>query len=326
MSRLPCRIIGAFVLPALGALAAVEAQPFLLPDRWIVVEDALGKYADLTVDEAGHRLLAAHVDDGTVDFFDLETHEILARVELGRVVGLASDARSGLYFASVEDSPHLALIDSHTFKTAGTINLPTNCGALLFSEKDRRIYLTSTEGQCLWVIDPATRRMVATIALSGGPAGLGGNFAAGKVYVTCRDRGQVAVINTRDNKVLAIWPTAPALAPHGIVLDLEHGRMFVAGENGMLVAMDLETGRVIASAPIVPQVGQVAFDSSLGLVYCAGPDWISVVQVSGTRLSPIDPIYTATTATNVAVDPRTHAVWSTFTDGEDSFAKSWKPR
>ena len=29
------------------------------------------------------------------------------------------------------------------------------------------------------------------------------------------------------------------------------------------------------------------------------------------------------TERNVAVDAKTHAVWTTFTDGKDSFAKSW---
>jgi hypothetical protein len=34
---------------------------------------------------------------------------------------------------------------------------------------------------------------------------------------------------------------------------------------------------------------------------------------------------TAATAKNVAVDPQTRAVWTTYTDGKSSFAKSWLP-
>jgi hypothetical protein len=34
---------------------------------------------------------------------------------------------------------------------------------------------------------------------------------------------------------------------------------------------------------------------------------------------------TAATAKNVAVDPQTRAVWTTYTDGKSSFAKSWMP-
>ena len=35
---------------------------------------------------------------------------------------------------------------------------------------------------------------------------------------------------------------------------------------------------------------------------------------------------TAATAKNVAIDPQTHAVWTTYTDGKSSFAKSWMPQ
>jgi hypothetical protein len=28
----------------------------------------------------------------------------------------------------------------------------------------------------------------------------------------------------------------------------------------------------------------------------------------------------------VAVNPQTHAVWTTYTDGKSSFAKSWMPK
>ena len=40
-------------------------------------------------------------------------------------------------------------------------------------------------------------------------------------------------------------------------------------------------------------------------------------------LTALGKIATAATAKNVAVDPQTHAVWTTFTNGKDSFAKSW---
>ena len=50
---------------------------------------------------------------------------------------------------------------------------------------------------------------------------------------------------------------------------------------------------------------------------------MSVIQASDSGLAALATIETNATAKNVAVDPKTHAVWTTFTDGKDAFAKSW---
>jgi hypothetical protein len=52
---------------------------------------------------------------------------------------------------------------------------------------------------------------------------------------------------------------------------------------------------------------------------------MSVLRASGAKLAIIGEIATAATARNVAIDPATSAVWTTYTDGKSSFARSWMP-
>ena len=68
---------------------------------------------------------------------------------------------------------------------------------------------------------------------------------------------------------------------------------------------------------------QIALDAGSGLLYCAGTDWMSVVRVTDGKLSRLGELATAATARNVAVDPATRAVWTTYSDGTSSFAKGW---
>jgi DNA-binding beta-propeller fold protein YncE len=79
------------------------------------------------------------------------------------------------------------------------------------------------------------------------------------------------------------------------------------------------------SVDIVPKVDQIAFDAVGGLVYCAGADKMTVIRTIGGKLTVLGDLSTAATAKNVAVDPTTRAVWTTYTDGKSSFAKSWMP-
>jgi hypothetical protein len=98
----------------------------------------------------------------------------------------------------------------------------------------------------------------------------------------------------------------------------------VAGGNGKLVGIDLKTGRVVAAADIAATVDQAAFDPKAGRIYCAGASALSVVAVNDRGLTWLGDIPTNATARNVAVDHATGDVWTTYTDGKDSFAKSWK--
>jgi DNA-binding beta-propeller fold protein YncE len=187
------------------------------------------------------------------------------------------------------------------------------------------VYVTFDGGDAVWAIDPAAGRVVATVTIPGVPEFMVLDEQANKIYLAVKSKNVVAVIDPVTNKVVAQWPTAPATEPHGLALDGVGHRVFAAGGNGKLVAIDTATGKVAASVDIVGKVDQIAFDATGGLVYSAGPDKMSVTGTAGGKLTPLGDIATASTAKNVAVDPSTRAVWTTYTDGKSSFAKSWQP-
>ena len=289
----------------------------------ITIPASPGKFDFLAVDSAAHRLLAGHEKDETADFFDLKTNKLIARVKVGPAVGVTVDPKTGRYFASVQDDKRIAIIDGQTLKETGSITLPGETDAILFDAKDRRIYITNDNGKVLWAVDPDTAKVIATIPVAEGPECMAHDAAANRVYLNSKVANLVSVIDTKTNTVVAVWPTAPAVGPHGLVLDAAHSRIFVSGDNGQLVAVDTKTGKVVATSAITEHVDQIAFDDALRRIYCAGPDWMSVVQATDAGLTALGKIATAATAKNVAVDPQTHAVWTTFTNGKDSFAKSW---
>jgi DNA-binding beta-propeller fold protein YncE len=312
-----------FAALTLCVAAAAAAQPVLKSGASINIPASPGKFDFLEVDPAAHRLLAGHEKDGTADFFDLDTNQLIARVKVGPAVGVTVDPKTGRYFASVQDDKRIAIIDGKTFKETGSIALPGESDAILFDAKDRRIYITNDNGKALWAVDPDAEKVIATIPVVEGPECMAHDPAADRIYLNSKVTNQVSVINTKTNSVVTTWLTAPAVGPHGLVLDAAHGRIFVSGDNGLLVALDTKTGKVVASTPIVEHVDQIAFDAGLRRIYCAGPGAMSVVQASDDGLKTLGKIETNATAKNVAVDPKTHAVWTTFTNGKDSFAKSW---
>ena len=312
-----------FLLAALtlGSLVAT-AQP-LKPGVRITIPDAAGKFDFLEVDVGRHRLLAAHEKSDTADFIDLTTNQVLARVKLGTVVDTVVDPQTGNYFCSVQEDKRVAILDGASFKEIGSIAVEGETDGIVFNAKTRQLYVTHDNGTHLWAVDVDTKKIVATIDIPAGPECLALDAAADRLYLNGKTTSEVLVIDTKANQLVAKWSTAPATAPHGIAFNAAAGRLYVTGDNGILAVLDVKSGQVIGTAKITEHVDQAAFDPVKGLIYAAGPNALSVLRATDAGAEFIGNVATAETAKNVAVDPATHAVWTTYTDGKHSYAQSY---
>lgn len=307
---------------AAGGFAG-EPPPLLVPGPGIEVTGSHGKFDFLEIDATNRRLLGSHTADGTIDIFDLTTGRVLARPATGAAQHTAFDPRSGKYFASVSKPNQVAVVDAQTFKITNTVPTDGSLDGIVFDPKNRCVYAAHDNGKELWVISADTEKIVATVAIPGAPEYLLYDAAADRIYLNIKTTDEVVVIDPAQNAVVAHWPTAPAKGPHGLALDAASGRLFSSGSNGQLVIIDLASGHVIGSVTIAAKVDQIAFDPALQRIYCAASEILSVVQETPDGAVFLGNVASAPGAKNVAVDAKTHAVWTTYTDGKNAYAKSW---
>src|SRR4030088_264153 len=316
-------MLAAFAGCSISAVS-VAGQPLVLdPVASIEIPNSSGKFDFLRIDPKRQRLLAAHEKDGTSDFIDLRKHALITRLKVGAAVDTAADLESKFYYVSVQEEEKVAVVDAATLKEVSSIKMAGPTDAIIYEPKNRLVYVTHDDGTDVWVIDPKMARVVATIAIPGVPEFMVYDQSTDRIYLNIKNKALVAVIAPSAHKVIAQWPTAPATQPHGLALDDAKHRIFSVGANGKLVAIDTTSGSVTGSVDVVAKVDQIAFDAAGGLLYCAGPDRMSVVRTTGGKLSLLGELTTAATAKNVAVDPATRAVWTTYTNGKSSFAKAW---
>jgi YVTN family beta-propeller protein len=313
------------VLFSISAVSSAEQPLVLVPAASVEIEHSSGKFDFLRIDALRHRLLAAHENDGTMDYIDLHTNSLITRLKVGGAVDSAVDTASKFYYVSVQEAARVAVVDATTLKEVKSIKTAGPTDAIIYEPKNHKVYVTHDEGADVWVIDPATSTVVGAVSVPGVPEFMVYDEAADRIYLNIKSKDTVAVIDPSSNQVVKQWPTLPAQQPHGMALDVAAHRLFSAGGNGKLVAIDTKSGLVTGSVDIVPKVDQIAFDAVGSLVYCAGAGKMSVVRAIGGKLTALGDVTTAATARNVAVDPATRAVWSTFTNGKSSFAKSWRP-
>lgn len=311
---------------ALLAATATAAPVTFRPFASIEIPASKGRFDLLRIDARRHRLLAGHEADGTADYFDLATHRLIARVKVGGAVDNAVDSGSRHYYVSVPDRKRVAVVDAATLREVGSIALDGPTDAILYEPRNHRVYVTHDDGSSVWVIDPARDRVVGSVEVPGAPELMEYDPSRNRIYLNIKSKDVVAVIDPRSNTTVAQWPTAPATHPHGLALDVAHHRIFVAGANGKLSVLDTHSGKLLGSVDIAERVDEIAFDPARKLLYCAGTGKMSVIRVSGDLLSEAGDFPTAPAARNVAVDERTGAVWTTYSDGKSSFARAWLPQ
>lgn len=314
-------------IPTLESLfePAPEDGMLLHPGPTMEIPYAPGKFDFLEIDGDRRRLLAAHEKAGTADFFDLKTYQLLARVETGPAVHIATDPKSGNYFVSASEAKKVVVVDGTTLKIVATIPTEGELDAILFDPANRRVYVTNDEGSHVWVIDADASKVVSTIDIPGAPEYMLYDAKADRIYLNIKAANEIVVIDPSSNTLVAHWPTAPATKPHGLAFDPETGWLFSAGANGQLAVIDSKTGGAVGSAEIAKGVDQAVFDPSTHRVYCACMDQISVVEETPGGVRFLGNVPSDATAKNIAVDPATHWVWTTFTDGANSYIKSWRP-
>jgi len=317
-------MIAAFALCSVSAVSVAAPPLALEPAASVEIPQSSGKFDFLRIDSKRQRLLATHEKDGTSDFIDLRKPALISRLKVGAAVDTAMDPESTFYYVSVQEEERVAVVDAATLKEVKSIKMAGPTDAIIYEPKNHMVYVTHDEGADVWVIDPKTAKVVATVAIPGVPEFMVYDESTDRIYLNIKSKDVVAVIDPAANKVIARWPTAPAAQPHGLALDADNHRIFSAGGNGKLVVIDTKTGSVTDTVDIVQKVDQIAFGASSGLVYCAGADKMSVVRTAGGQVLLLGDVTTAATAKNVAVDPATQNVWTTYTDGKSSFAKAWK--
>ncbi len=308
------------VLPLLlgGALALRAAEAPLTKDDPILVPGTHGRFDFLAVDAKTGRLLTPHAGNGTLDLFDAVSGKLLQIVPTGKAQGVAVDPAAGKYYVSVSREKKLAIVDAATLKVVGEVPLPGEADVLGFDPRNHTAYIGHDDATEVWAVDVKTKKVVASIPLPEGPEAIVYDAAHDRVYANSKSGNAVAVIDPASNRVVAFWSTAPALLPHGSAIDAQGNRLLVAGGNGKLVAIDLASGRVTASADIAPKVDQIAYDPALKRVYCASGTGILSVVDAAQGLRSLGDVPTSPGAHSVAVDPKSHGVWIAYAADNDS--------
>jgi len=286
----------ALSLPALPAFAA--------PLYRLVATVPLGggtKWDYLTVDAIRHRLYVAHGTQVTV--VDLQRRQIVGQLaNLPGSHGIAIDPATGDIWADSTQKSEAIVFNPDTFKPLASVPVVDDADGMAYDPASKTIYVSGGDGHALTPINPATRTSYADIPLGGDPEFF---VADGKwaLYVNITDKNEIVRIDTAKNIVTARWPTTGCVEPTGLALDKEKRLLFTSCHNGIMDALNADTGAVVATLPIGKGTDAAGYDAARHRAFSANGDGTLTVIDNSRAPKSLGTVQTALGARTMALDP-----------------------
>lgn len=284
-----------------GAASAQSSQPHYAVAGDIAAPD--GRWDLLSVDPASHRLYVAQSDG--VLAIDLATNTATANlVPSNRGHDAMAVPGSGLVIASNGGANTVTLFDGATGKIAATLPVGTRPDAIAWDPATRTAWVMTPGSGDISVVDPFKAKVLGSIAV-GGSLELGAADGRGRMYVNVEDRNEVAVLDTRDRRVISRFPLAGCDGPTGIVFAQAANEIVSACANGVAI-VSAPNGRLIATLPVGKGPDGAAYDARRRLAFVpSGADGTLSVIALGPKPKVVATVATAKGARTVALDPST---------------------
>ena len=269
-----------------------------------------GGWDILTIDSPVSRLYLSHATKVVV--VDLNTNTVTGEIaDTPGVHAFVAVPEVQRGFSSNGKESKSSVVDLTTLKTTSKINTGSNPDAVVYEPRHGEVYIFNHTGNSATVINSKTATVSATIPLGGTPEFAAVDQAAGRVYCNIEDKSDVAVIDADKHEVVARWSLSPGEEPTGIALDAAHHRLFAACHNKILVMLDTNTGKVIATVPIGAGVDGCAFDDVTQLAFTSCGDGTTTIAKEETpqKLTVVETLKTEPGARTMALDPKTHRIY-----------------
>lgn len=267
----------------------------------------------LLADAAANRLFVTH--STVVHVLDLTTLKQVAQVDgLTAAHGVALDS-SGRAYVTDGNSDSVLQFDPATGHVLKRIAVGKKPDSILFDAASSKIMAFDGDSEEVSVIDPATASVTTTIKLPNAPE-YSQSDGRGHVYVNLEEGNAVAVINTTRMKLDHLIPLKGCDGPAPLALDKANRRLFSGCGNNVMIVTDADSGKVLASVPIGGDPDGIVYDPGTKRIFVANRDggWTIVDQLNPNKYRVEQTLKMDEYAKTVALDPKTHRVFSSTAD------------
>ncbi|HVW19724.1 MAG TPA: hypothetical protein VHC86_00770 [Opitutaceae bacterium] len=226
--------------------------------------------------------------------------------------GVALVPAAGRGFISDGEDGSVHIFDLKTYQLLGKVKAADDADGIIYDPSSNKVFVVCGDSACVIPIspdvDPINGHADPSIDLGGKPEFLASD-GKGRLYINLEDKDQLAVVDTREMRVVAKWPVAPGGHPVGLAIDRKNGRLFIGCRNPQkLVVMSTAGGKVLGDVAIGAGVDACGFDSGLAFASCRDGT-LTVAREDGGAWVDAQTVRTKPGARTLGIDPRSHTIY-----------------
>jgi DNA-binding beta-propeller fold protein YncE len=273
------------------------------------VGDGTSEFDHGDVHHATGRVFVAHTAANTVELVDGPTSvHLLSIAGCPEGSGVLCAQEDDIVFAAARGAGKTLVIEARSGRTLREITVGPRPNGLAWDTDHKRLLVADVQTNQALLLTPLdaspgiTEQSIQVIPLPGRPRWCVYDAARSRFLINVREPASVSVISAENGEPLALWPVSAA-GPHGLDLDPDGDRAFVACDAGVVVALGLDDGCEIGSARIAGAPDAIWYNQRHERLYVAIED-PGVVDVINTQIMTLEEeIVTERGAHTTAFDP-----------------------
>src|SRR5207237_4481947 len=164
----------------------------------------------------------------------------------------------------------IGVVDLKQMKVIKKLKTQSKPDGSTYAGPFHKLYVSDERGKAEAVVDVQKDEIVRTLHFDSETGMPQYDPVARKVYVNLQDQNIFAVIDPATDEVVGRYSVGKCEGNHGMALDPEHRRAFLACEgNELLTVFDLDKHQPIAFLPLAKGPDVVKYDSGLKRIYVA---------------------------------------------------------
>lgn len=311
-------VIAAASLPMAAGVIHAAAQAGGRTLKQVAVIDLPGppgkRFDYLTIDDDGKYLFSAHLAAGVLYVIDLKSNTLVKAIaDVPGVEGVAYIAEGRKVYTADWYEHKVGVVDLAQMKVVKKIPAEDKPDGIAYAAPFHKAYVSDERAKAEIVIDTREDRVLTTLRFDSETGVPQYDPVARKVYVNLQDKNTLAVIDPANDTVVARYPIAGCRGNHGMAIDAERHRAFLACEgNDVLTVFDLDKHEAIAHLPMAKGADVVGYDPGLGRIYVAcSSGAISVFQMDDpNHFRKLEDFPVPKQVHSLTVDSRTHRLYA----------------
>jgi DNA-binding beta-propeller fold protein YncE len=192
-----------------------------------------GKRFDyLTIDDDDQYLISAHLAAGQTYVIDLRTNRVVAVVtDTPGVEGMEYVPELKKFYTSNAHDDTIGVVDLKQMKVIKKLKTESKPDGSTYAAPFHKLYVSDERGKAEAIVDVQKDEIVGTLHFDSETGMPQYDPVARKVYVNLQVQNIFAVIDLATDKVVGRYSVGQCKGNHGMALDPEHHRAFLACEE-----------------------------------------------------------------------------------------------